>query len=262
MKLCWIHPTARNPAMEGLWTALDEFMPGAMASGCQIETRFLPRSAGFTRSMYAEHLNSVLMVEAALEAQAEGYDGIFLGCWNDPLWEAREVLSIPVASVGEQSILAALAMGHRFAVITVSEKTAVAIERDLIAYGLTRRAIHRPVRAIRPASDMQLLLKAVEDPSEEFIPRLESVAQQCIEDGAEVILVGCAYYGPLLRKAGYTEIPGTGVPVMDTTTVALKYLESMVGIAQATGLVKSRAGMFAEVPQEPLQRARNALFCS
>jgi len=259
MKLCWIHPTGRNGALEPLWNTIQETVCGALAQGTELDFRFLENSGGFTRSLYAEHLNSVLMVEAAIKAQSDGYDGVFLGCWNDPLWEAREMLDIPVASVGEQSMLAALAMGQRYAVITVSQKTAAAIERDIIGYGLTERCIPRPVRSIQPFSDAQLLLEATHSPAERFIPRLEAVAHQCIAEGADVILVGCAYYGPLLRRAGYGHIRGTQVPVVDSSTVALKYLEAMVGIARCTGLIKSGANLFAGIAPSSIAQARKAL---
>lgn len=196
------------------------------------------------------------MVEEALAAEADGCDGVFLGCWNDALWEAREVLRVPVGSLSEQSMLAALAMGRRFAVVTVSEKTACAIEHDLLAYGLRDRAIARPSRSIAPESDLALLQGAVDDPRSGFIPRFEAVARACIADGADVILVGCGYYGPLLRRAGYTRIPGTGVPVVDSTTVALKALEGMVRTAAVTGIVKSERVQFKAPPAEALDRCR------
>jgi len=259
MKLCWIHPTARNPALEPLWATIHERVGAVVAADVQLDFRFLATSGGFTRSLYAEHLNSVLMVEAALQAQADGYDGVYLGCWNDPLWEAREMLDIPVASVGEQSMLAALAMGQRFAVVTVSDKTAVAIERDIIAYGLQERCIARPARSITPYSDAQLLLEAVHAPAQQFIPRFEAAAHACINEGADVILVGCAYYGPLLRRAGYSHVQGTRVPVVDSSTVGLKYLEAMVAVARCTGLVKSQANLFAGIAPESIAQGRKAL---
>lgn len=259
MKICWIHPTTKNDQLESLWRKLDATVRPALRPDTELEFRFLPRSGNFTRSLYAEHLNSVFMVEAALKAQDDGFDGVYLGCWNDPLWEAREVLDIPVGSVGEQSLLAALAMGKRFAVITVSEKTVSAIENDIAAYGLSARAIHRPVRTIAPASDGNLLLESVEDPGRSFIPRFEEVAQGCIRDGAEVILVGCAYYGPLLRAVGYGEVPGTGVIVVDSSTVALKYVEAMTDIALKTGLVKSARQHLKPPAREALDRVRASL---
>lgn len=259
MRMCWVHPTAKVPEMEQLWSAIERTMNPVVAMGNEIGYRFCERSANFTRSSYAEHLNSVLIMDQAIRAEQDGFDGVFLGCWNDPLWEAREVLGIPVASVGEQSMLAAMAMGHRFAVVTVSCKTAVAIERDLFAYGFGERAIARPVRSISPESDGGLLMGAVIDPSRDFIPRFEQAALNCIADGADVILVGCAYFGPLLRRAGYTHVAGTGVPVVDSTSVAIKYLEAMMGIARTTGLTKSMGPMFKTPDREKIERARQAL---
>ncbi|MGB3834579.1 MAG: aspartate/glutamate racemase family protein [Mesorhizobium sp.] len=259
MRICWIHPTTRNDDLDRLWRKLDEVVRPALRPDTQLEFRFLTKSGNFTRSLYAEHLNSVHMVEAALQARDDGFDGIFFGCWNDPLWETREVLDVPVASVGEQSMLAALSMGRRFAVVTVSEKTTVAIENDLMAYGLSGRAIVNPVRSIAPESDGGLLFASVEDPHAGFIPRLEAVAADCIRDGAEIILVGCAYYGPLLRAAGYREIPGTGVPVLDSSTVALKYLEAMTDISLKLGVVKSMRRGLKAPPRQALDRARASL---
>ena len=140
-------------------------------------------------------------------------------------------------------------MGKKFAVVTVSDKTASAIEDDITLYGLSRRAIVRPVRTISPASDSDLLLETVDDPKRSFIPRFESVAAECIQDGAEVIVVGCGYYGPLLRAVGYTEIPGTGVTVLDATSVAIKYLEAMTDISKSMGYVKSSANSWPHPPQ-------------
>ncbi|TKI06996.1 aspartate/glutamate racemase family protein [Martelella alba] len=257
MRICWIHPTARTAALEDLWSAIETNIAAITEKDTTIHFRFPAMSTGFTRSLYAEHINSVLMLEEALKAQDEGFDGVFLGCWNDALWEAREILDIPVASVGEQSMLASLAMARKFAVITVSDKTRVAIERDIMAYGLLDRAINNPVRTIKPYSSAQLLMESVTAPEKQFIPSFEKVAKQCIDDGAEIILVGCTYYGTLLRKAGYRHIPGTQVPVMDSSAVAIKYLENMINIHQKLAMVKSRALTFAPPPAEQRDKSRN-----
>lgn len=259
MNICWIHPTPRNKALEELWSVIEKNMSAITEPDTTIEFRFPEKSVGFTRSLYAEHLNSVLMLEEAIKAQEDGFDGVFLGCWNDALWEAREILHIPVASVGEQSLLASLSMANKFAVITVSDKTRIAIERDIHAYGLSERGINNPVRTITPYSTAELLKESITAPDKNFIPRFEQAARACIEDGAEIILVGCAYYGPLLRSAGYHFVSGTSVPVMDSSSVAIKYLECMISINQKLGLVKSKAGTFAPPPEEVLGKLRHSL---
>lgn len=259
MRLCWIHPTMRTAAMEPLWAKMEASVTRILRPGTEVEFRFLPSSGNFTRSLYAEHLNSVHMVEAAIVAEAEGFDGVFFGCWNDALWEAREVLSIPVASVSEQSMLSALTMGRRFAVVTVSAKTATAIEMDILAYGFRERAIQRPARSIEPESNTELLLGAVTDPRREFLPRFEASARACIADGAEVVLVGCGFYGPLLREAGYHEIPGTGVPVLDSSAVGVKHLEMMVDTAALCRAAKSEGNTFRQPAETALNACRASL---
>lgn len=59
MRLCWIHPTARTAALESLWTAFERDMPKALGPDVELSFRYPERSGNFTRSLYAEHLNSV-----------------------------------------------------------------------------------------------------------------------------------------------------------------------------------------------------------
>lgn len=257
MKLCMIYPTTRIPEWEPLWRALERSAGELLGDGVSLEHRFLPRSGNFARSRYAEALNNVLMAEQALAAQGEGFDGILLGCWNDPHQEVREVLDIPVASVSEQSMLTALSMGRRFAVATVSPKTAASIETDLLDYGLERRAINRPVRYLAPESNEQLLLRTVGEPNE-AIRRFDKLAEELVADGAEVIVVGCTYYSALLRGAGYTAT-SSGALVLDSLAAGITQLCALVELARRTGYVKSNYGSFATPDRRNLDKAREAL---
>lgn len=257
MKLCMVYPTTRIPEWEPLWQHLENSVDRVVAGKAEVEHRFLPRSGNFARSRYAESLNNVLMAEQAIAAQSEGFDGVLLGCWNDPHYEVREVLDIPVASVSEQSMLTALRMGGRFAIATVAAKTAASIESDLIGYGLAARAINRPVRYLEPASTAQLLLTTVKDP-QIAVERFDALAEELVCDGAEVVIVGCTYYSSLLRRAGYTET-SSGAMVLDSLAAGLVQLMSMVDLAKATGCVKSRRGIFSTPDLQRLDQVREAL---
>jgi len=165
-------------------------------------------------------------------------------------------VDIPVVGIGEATMLLATTLGFKFAVITVAPGVIPTIEMDLRLYGLQDRAIVRPVRTLDPPSDLELLLESVTDPHRRLIPNFERVAQQCIEDGAEVIVVGCGYYGPILTLHGYNEIPGTGVPVVDCSAAGLKLAETLVSLRASVGLEKSRALYFKSAPSEILERVR------
>jgi allantoin racemase len=153
-------------------------------------------------------------------------------------------------------MLIATTLGSKFAVITVAPGVIPTIEIDLRLYGFEDRAIVRPVRSLDPPSDGDLLLESVTDPHRRFIPNFERAARQCIADGAEVIVVGCGYYGPILSHHGYTEIPETGVPVLDCSAAGLKLAEVQVDLRKSIGLRKSTALYFQPSPPDILAEVR------
>jgi allantoin racemase len=256
MKILWNEATTGSPALAPVWQALAGYFPRVARPDTEVTLRHVPVSGNYVRSLYTELLNNRAVVENAVVAEREGFDAVVLGCWADPLWETREVVDIPVVGIGEAAMLLATMLGSRFAVITVAPGVVPTIELDLRLYGLEDRAIVRPVRSLAPASDAELLVESVTDPQRRLIPNFERVARQCIEDGAEVIVVGCGYYGPILTLHGYNEIPGTGVPVVDCSAAGLKLAEALVDLRQSTGLRKSTALYFKQPPPDILQNVR------
>jgi Asp/Glu/hydantoin racemase len=258
MKIFWNEATSGPSDFEPLWQLLNDYFPKVARPDTIVEVRHQAQSGNFIRSQYTELINNRNVVENALNAQVEGYDAVVLGCWADPLWELRSEMDIPVHSIGEASFLMAMTLGLRFAVITVAPGVVPLIEKDLWIYGLEKRAIYRPVRSLEPASDAELLLESIKDPETRFLPNFERVALQCIADGAEVIIVGCGYYGPILSVHGYNQIPGTGVPVLDCSVAGLKLAEAQVDLQKSIGLSKSTALYFKPTPADLLKRVRQA----
>ena len=74
--ICWIHPTTKATVLQPLFHRLSTIVGPIVRPDVKLEQRFLADSGNFTRSLYAEHLNSVHMVEAALQAQNDGFDGV------------------------------------------------------------------------------------------------------------------------------------------------------------------------------------------
>lgn len=258
MRIMWNEATSGPLELAPLWDVLRSYFPKVARHDTEVVLRHLGVSGNYVRSLYTELLNNRAVVENTVIAEREGFDAVVLGCWADPLWEAREAVGIPVVGIGEAAMLLATTLGSRFAVITVAPGIIPTIEMDLRLYGLQDRAIVRPVRALAPPSDGELLLESVVDPHKRLIPNFERVAQGCIEDGAEVIVVGCGYYGPILSMHGYREVPGMAVPVVDCSAVGLKFAEVLVDLRQRIGLQKSSAKYFKTPPRQVIERVRRA----
>ena len=258
MRILWDEATSGLPAMDPVWQLLQKYFAKVAHPDSQVELRHAAVSGNYVRSLHTELLNNPAIVETAIHGEQDGFDAVVLGCWADPLWEAREAVNIPVVGIGEASMLLACSLGYKFAVITVAPGVIPTIELDLRMYGLQDRAIYRPVRSLDPSSDIELLLESVTDPHKRLIPNFERVARKCIEDGAEVIIVGCGYYGPILTMQGYNEIPGTGVPVLDCSAAGLKMAEALADLHKSIGLNKSSALFFRRPPADVVERIRRA----
>lgn len=249
MQLAWVEATTGVSELDHLWRMMrEEYFPRIARPSTEVAMRHLQCSGNFVRSLYTEMLNNRQVAEEAYLAERDGADAVVLGCWADPLWETRELLNIPVVGIGEAGMLLATTLGHKFAVITVAPGVVPPIEVDLRLYGLEDRAIPRPVRSLDPPSDLDLLSESVTDPFKRLIPNFERVAKDCIRDGAEVIVVGCGYYGPILTMHGYNRIPDTGVPVVDCSAAGLKLAESLADLRKSIGLTKSTA-LYHRSPQ-------------
>jgi len=256
MRILWNEATSGLSIMDPVWQLLEKYFSRVARPDNEVVVRHAAASGNYIRSLYTELLNNPAVVETTIHGEQDGFDAVVLGCWADPLWEAREAVDIPVVGIGEAAILLACSLGYKFAIITVAPGVVPTIELDLRMYGLQERAICRPVRFLDPPSDIELLLESVTDPQKRMIPNFEHVARQCIADGAEVIIVGCGYYGPILTMHGYTEIPGTGVPVLDCSAAGLKLAETLVDLRKSIGLNKSSALFFRSPPKDVVERIR------
>jgi hypothetical protein len=68
------------------------------------------------------------------------------------------------------------------------------------------------------------------------------VAHGLIADGADIIIAGCAYVGPLLTTRGIVQVPGTGVPIIDCTAASIQMAVLMARLRSvAASLGPSRA---------------------
>jgi allantoin racemase len=190
-------------------------------------------------------------VEEILKAEEEGYDGVCIACGADPaLFEARELVNIPITTTFEAGGHIASMMGHKFSVITTIKYGVPHMENLALLYGFGHklasvRHLDIPGRNLR---------KEVTSP-QTIVDRVNEVARRCVEeDGAEVILITATLAAVLFSEKEGGPFTDMGVPVVDAMQAGFKMVELMVDLQKLGGIPPvSRIGLYRE-PYEPEYR--------
>ncbi len=137
-------------------------------------------------------------------------DAFVIACYSDPgLHLCREICERPVFGIAECAILTALSRGSSFGVISILEGS------------VARHMRHLRERQLQPlcAGDRPLGLSVAEVASgETTLERMKAVGRTLRdEDGAEVIIMGCA--GMARHRRPLED--ALGVPVIDPTQAAV-----------------------------------------
>jgi allantoin racemase len=165
-------------------------------------------------------------------ANREGYDAVVIACFSDPALDAaREISAIPVVGIEEAAMHVAAMLGHKFSILTSLPRRVPT--RDL---HLRLRGVEASF-ASAPVLDMPVL-EMDADPEKTKARALELARKAVAEDGAEVIILGCA------GLAGYARDieRELGAVVLDPTAVAFKMAEAFVDL----GLRHSKVRRFAD----------------
>ncbi len=207
-------------------------------AGPATELFFLTNPAG-TRNIdcaFADYQSTWSHIRACLKKVKEiKADAVVLaGFGNVGVYALKEALAIPVVSISEATMATACLMGHKFSIVTMLRQF-IPYQEDLVRlYGFkdkcaSCRAININVEAA--ASERERTLAELK----------EEMLRVASQDGAEVIILGCA--GLCGYEDELTEM--VGLPVLDPVVVAVKVAEMMV----ATGLTHSKVRKFAFPPQ-------------
>jgi Asp/Glu/hydantoin racemase len=197
--------------------------------------------------------NYIEILKSILKAEKQGFDGVCISCFLDPaLSEARQLLKIPVTGIAEASMHFASLMGARFAVITKDRNFVPPMEAQISRYGLEAKAIkHNPVRVLTiPESRLSPIEQGIfNGTSPDYSPLVENfveVAKGCIEDGAEVLIMGCGLLSPVLMEAGLLNVDGAAL--VEPNHASLKLTEILVDLHKAGIPFVSRKSTYLDVP--------------
>src|SRR3954471_10275460 len=160
------------------------------------------------------------MLEMVKGAARRGYDAVVIACFSDPgLDAAREATDLPVVGIQDAAMHLAAQLGYRFSVLTTLKHRSPVRERAALLAGLDRR-----LASCRPL-DLPVLETVVD--RVRVVQKIVGVGRQCIEqDGAEVLVLGCAGLGGLAHVASRE----LGVPIIDPNAAALKLCETLVDL--------------------------------
>lgn len=155
--------------------------------GTSLDFVFPREGARILDSYYEDVLASAFILEAASQAEEQGYDAVCIDTMTDTGIEAvRSRLSIPVTGAGETSMLLAASLGERFSIVTLWDRWNPAYKKVLARHGLTGRLAS--IRDIDTRPDLDELLTGKE---EIVFKALEDAALQAIEeDGAAAVVLG------------------------------------------------------------------------
>jgi allantoin racemase len=201
------------------------------------------------------------IIEAFIDADKEGFDAGSVHCVGDPgVKEARAVVKMPLFGPAESAMHFACQIGRKFAVIGTNMPGQLEqLSEQVRQHGLEQRLIHDGIRFD-------------EEPFTEAFPRwlanpqlcadsVARVAERCVADGADVIVLGCAGTCTLCSKVGLNKIDvgAQEVPIVDSVMVAMKMAEMAVDMRSGTGLpIPSRTKNYVLPAQQDWKRVRSA----
>lgn len=200
---------------------------------------------------YFLYLSKKEIIESTREAERKGYDAIALGCFLDPgLQEARSMVEIQIASMGESSMLFACTLGKKFSIITYNEKLLHAYEDNIHLYGLASRVASLGVMK----SDLEMLARAFKNPKP-IVDSFLDASERAIHKGAEVVIPGCGLLNLVLVRSRVRTVRESGVPILDCVGLNLLMAQTMAKLCEVSGVRTSRKLYYARPPKELVDKA-------
>ena len=228
----------RNPNFHA---ALEEHLRSVTDPGVRIEVHGTRKGGLGEQFRFFQAIDTPDILENILKCRSaageQRYDAFVTLNSTDPaLYEAREVLDIPVLGFLETTALTACMMGRKFSLITPNPKFSISYTQKLQLYGLGERLASIEAMDVPHLPDYR---NAFLDPAayERVMRELDNAARRAVAAGAEVI-IPCGSHAVLQARRGLREIEGA--LIMDGLAVLIKMTETAVKLQQVMGTFVSR----------------------
>ncbi|MDD3367461.1 MAG: aspartate/glutamate racemase family protein [Lachnospiraceae bacterium] len=168
-------------------------------------------------------INGAEVIPLGKKAEQEGFDGVFVNCFDDPgVYACREFMKIPVVGAYQPSMLMAMGLGERIGIITTDRAGILSEERKARLNGYETHL------AAVTKVDMQ-----VQDVLSEEEMLLEHLTDACVkmweEQRINVAVLGCTgmyYLTDKLRSR--LKLRKCDMTVIEPMACATVFLEQMV----------------------------------
>lgn len=208
--------------MKILYIGLDKALPFLREHAgpeTDIDASVPKDASGPIESRYDELLYSPAVVERAIWAEGQGYDGCITACFADcGVLAAREVVSIPVVGPGMSSMAMASLLCDRFSIVTALDRSIGRLRERAVALGVEDKLAS--IRAVG------IRVGEMSEAQERGIKSAVEIGHQCIqEDGAEALVMGCGS----MAAFAFAVQDALQVPVINPLLVSLKTAEAVIG---------------------------------
>ncbi|RPI47445.1 MAG: hypothetical protein EHM59_04310 [Betaproteobacteria bacterium] len=246
---------SRNPDYHA---ALEQHLRSVVEPGVEVDVHGTRKGGLGEQFRIFQAIDTPDIIESILECKrAKGtqkYDAfVSLNSTDPALYEAREILDIPVLGFLETSTLVACMMGRSFSLVTPNPKFALSFGQKLKLYGLTERlASIEAMNFPHLAAFRQAFTDAAAH--QRLMDEFDSAVKRAVDAGAEVI-IPCGSHAVLQARRGVREIEGA--LIMDGLAVLLKMAETAVKVQGIMGTFVSRKLLYQRPDEAILERARN-----
>ncbi len=195
-----------------------------------VVVRSLKEGPKAIESEYDKNRAAHYVVDKIIKAEKESFNAAIINCFDDPgLQAAREVSNILVLGIGETSIITALLLGYRLAIISTGVYSKLLYYRRAIELGVKKRVAY--IGGINVG-----VLDLRKDENKTMALLVEEGRRAVDTYGADVIVLGCGGFIGMAKKLERE----LGVPVIGPTETTFKIAESFAGM----GVTHSKRHLF------------------
>jgi allantoin racemase len=210
----------------------------ACAIGLDVDTVCPANGPPSIEGRFDEIVSAYWTLDCVMQV-VDRYDGVVVACYGPhaAIGGIREASDVPTMGIMEASVLYALPLGSRFGIVTTSPRWQPLLEEGLKLLGVESRCA-----SLRSSGLAVLDLDRL--PREDVCARLAEQARAAVEqDGAEVVLLGCA------GMAGLQEVVANAVrvPVVDAVQAGV----TVVGALARSGGHTSKRNLYRPVEPRP-----------